>query len=206
MSNKYKFLSIISGVVMLLQFATIVYGQNVKSSAEDLKLGKLKLAVEANPNSIKANENYIEAVTVTGSLIAKQYQIWMKRFPKSAILPFAIGKAYQTYNDTSCKKYLLKAIEIEAGLADAWESLSLYESSAGNTAAAINYMQKATELAPLNVDDAYHYAVLHRSGDHVTYDSLMLKVVYHFPTNEKASEALALLASDACNAVEKVAY
>lgn len=208
MKRAQSSITILGSLLIWFQLTQIVYGQNrfAKTPDQITKLKKLIAAVESNPNNRKAHEDYISGMNINDPKLAEQYAIWMKRFPKSAIVPFALGKTYEEYDNQQCKEYLLKALELNPGLAEAWEYLSLNATMLGDNSGAIKYMQKATQCDPQNADFAFKYAYLNKDGGPAKYDSLMLNVAYHFSDSEKGAYALFCLASIPFNASEKTAY
>jgi thiol-disulfide isomerase/thioredoxin len=177
-----------------------------KKSVDPAPLTELIKAVEAAPDNIKAHEVYIDAVIFGDTVLTVQYNKWMGMFPKSATVPFAIGRVYANRHNPKSGDYLLKAVQLNPSLAEAWNLLSSNASLAGNDSAAMSYMQHATQSAPENPDYAFYYALLHKNGDAAKYDSLMTNMVYHFPTTERAAEALYYLAYLPYNTNEKTAY
>ena len=197
----------IANIIFFLHFAMTSVAQNAiyRYTAESVSLKKLIKQVERNPNSLKFNEDYVAANGFNQKLVDK-YSALMRRFPKSAILPFIIGREYENNQDPACEKYLLKAVSLDSTLTPAWELLSFGAQALGNTKLAIKYMQHAVIAAPRNANDAFLYAAMHKDIDPVLFDSLMLKVVYHFRDTEKGAQALSLLASYNYNKNEKKAY
>jgi len=169
-------------------------------------LNILKAAVEAHPDDLKAHEDFINAFDINDPRLPRQYAIWMQRYPKIAMVPFALGKTYEEYDNTICKKYLLKALDLNPNMAEAWEYLSKNATDLSHNAEALEYMYKAAQCDPKNAECAFKYALLNSDGDPAKYDSLMLKVVYHFPDDDRSAEALYRLASLPFNSNEKASY
>lgn len=199
---------ILSNVLMFLQVTSVAYPQNkfVKTNVQTAHLKKLIMKVNANPNSLKAYQDFINALDINDPMLPSQYSVWMKRFPKSAITPFALGKTYEEYDDPRCEQYLLDAIRIDSCFAQAWRYLSLNATLKGDKAAAVTYMRRATKSDPKAADCAFDYASLQQDGDPAKYDSLMLNVAYRFPDNGRGAEALFHLAALPYNENEKTAY
>ena len=63
-------------------------------TATPQEIQKLRAAVEATPDSLKSHQAYIKAAGINSPEVAAQYEQWMKMFPKSAMVPFAIGNAF----------------------------------------------------------------------------------------------------------------
>jgi thiol-disulfide isomerase/thioredoxin len=206
--NKRQLLITASVLLLLCQISQTVQCQNrfIKTPIEIKKLKKAVVAVETNPDNQKAHDSYIETMDIKDPALVSQYEIWIKRFPMSAIVPFAIGKAFAERDDPRGKKYLLDAVNINPKLAEAWELLSDNESLIGNMALASEDMQHASQSDPKNADYAFENALLFKDGDPAKYDSLMLNVAYHFPDSDRGAEALCYLADLPFNANEKNAY
>jgi thiol-disulfide isomerase/thioredoxin len=185
-----------------------IYGQtgNIATGTDEAKIQKLIASVTANPDDPKPQEEYIHNMNVNSLALAAQYAAWMRQFPKSAVLPFELGKTYEDHNIPLSKEYLLKAVTINPALASAWEYLSFNASFINDNPSAIAYMERAIQAEPKNADYAYEYAFLHRDGDAAKYDSLMLSVACHFPESPRGAEALYQAARIPFNANEKTAY
>jgi thiol-disulfide isomerase/thioredoxin len=177
-----------------------------KTVSQEKTLKQLADSVEINPNNQIANEHYLGALNINDPLIQLQYNKWMRLFPKSAVIPFELGKFYQEHSDLRSEELLLRAVNINPKLTEAWISLSSLASFKGETNKAIAYIQRATILEPQNVDYAFKYVYLQKDGPAAVYDSLMLNLIHHFPKSEKSAEALCQLASLPYNYYEKTAY
>ncbi|MGZ3763689.1 MAG: redoxin domain-containing protein, partial [Mucilaginibacter sp.] len=208
--NVTSIIAILCSLFLLLQTSQVVYGQITYSkfakNPDASEIKKLAAAVHSNPDNLKAHEDFIDAFDIKDPRLSRQYAVWMKRFPKSAMVPFALGKEYYDFTDSICKKYLIKAVNINPHMAQAWEYLSLYATFSGDHLLAIDYMRRATECDPKNADCAFAYAFLFKDGDPAKYDSLMLKVAYHFPDDIKGVKALYYLASYPFNSNERTTY
>ena len=96
----------------------------------------LRAAVEARPDSLALHQRFIDAfrksipgVNYTNydsvlSLLKPQYEEWMKRWPKLAAVPFALGHAFANAESPAAKPYLLKAVALDPKMGEAWEDLS----------------------------------------------------------------------------------
>jgi len=201
MTSKYLTTGIFSFFFILISCTVYCQPQNKET------LKKKAIAdVAANPDDLKAHEAYIDAMDIKDPALAAQYETWMKVFPKSGIVPFAIGKAYEEHDQLGFEKYLLAAVKLKPGLAEAWALLSRKASLSGDSVMAVEYMQHATLSEPKNADYAYYSVSLHQNGDPAKYDSLMLNVAYRFPDSERGAQALNNVASLTYNQNEKIAY
>jgi peroxiredoxin len=197
-------------IFFLLVFTSIIYVANGQitlrkhPSAESLK--KLARIVETSPDSLKFHEAFIDVFDINDPRLANQYKYWMKRFSKSAVVPFALGKTYEKYADTTGIRYLLRAVKINPTMAGPWKYLSQYATRVGDTVTALDLMHKASLGEPLNPEYAYRYASLNKNKEAEKYDSLMMNVAFHFPNSEYGALALYDLASFSYNEHEKIAY
>jgi thiol-disulfide isomerase/thioredoxin len=202
MKIKTMFFSIIFISIAMLANGQITLRKH--PSAESLK--KLARIVETSPDSLKFHEAFIDVFDINDPRLANQYKYWMKRFSKSAVVPFALGKTYEEYADTTGIRYLLRALKINPTMAGAWKYLSQYATRVGDTVTALDLMHKASLGEPLNPDYAYRYASLNKNKEAEKYDSLMMNVAFHFPNSEYGALALYDLASFSYNEHEKIAY
>ena len=96
-------------VFLLIQVLVSAQNKKVPTPISIDSLLILKNAVEANPDSIRIHQSYIKAVGINSSSLPVQYETWSKQFPRSAIVPFAIGDAYYNAESPKAKPWLLKA-------------------------------------------------------------------------------------------------
>lgn len=214
MLKKQTLILIMGSLLLSLKATQVLYGQT-KIAKTDLeifkieeaqKIKKLIAAVEKNPDDMKAHEDYINAMNIYTPEFENRYALWIKRFPKSAIVPFELGKTYEEHTDPRCTENLRKALKLNPNLAEAWQYLSYYATFVGDKSIAIEYMQRATQADPQNAAIAFKYAFLFKNGDQAKYDSLLVDVAHRFPDSEKGIEALWYLANISFNKNEKTAY
>ncbi|MDB5117036.1 MAG: redoxin protein, partial [Mucilaginibacter sp.] len=86
-------------------------------------LEKLKLAVEAAPDSLSRHNAYIEAIGPDNPEVATRYDVLIKEFPKCAVVPYALAKVYIDQESPKAKPYLLKAVAIDPKYGQAWADL-----------------------------------------------------------------------------------
>jgi len=203
--KKSLLLFVVFGLLTAMENA---YAQNpyVKIAGRTVKPRDTSRGIEANMFSLQAHEKYIDSIGIQNPNLPLQYDRWIAAYPDSAIIPFAIGKAYEEHQDDRCVGYLKIATKIKPDLAEAWEHLSFNASMNGKNDDALDYMQQATAKAPKNADYAFYYALLYKNRDQVKFDSLMLNVAYRFHDNNRGAEALYYLTSIPYNAAEKVSY
>jgi len=166
---------------------------------------KLRDSVEANMQSIKAHENLIREWGLDSSLIS-QYKIWMRRYPKIATIPSAIGLALAGQERPEAREFLLKAVELNPKLAEDWFQLFAVSWMTDEKDQARNFIQKAMKLDSLNSDYAFSYAYSFRETDTARYQQLALAIIKKFPNSEVASKSLYWLANDEQDVSKKIAY
>jgi len=169
-------------------------------------LADLKAAVEAYPDSLALHERFIKAFresipNATWSnfdsviaLLKPQYDQWIQRFPKSAIVPFAMGNAFANAESPEAKPYLLKAVALDPGMSDAWSDLAIDAERWGDFDASDGYLKKAMDASPNSPDYAASYAFAMERTDPVKYRALSLDVARRFPTSERGAQMLYWLA------------
>jgi thiol-disulfide isomerase/thioredoxin len=162
--------------------------------------------VEASPDSLSYHEQYIKALGVDNPRVEKQYSAWMKQFPKSATVAYAIGHAYAGKESPKAKPYLLRAVEIDPKYDKAYFDLWIDGERWGDFKASAAYLQKAKEAAPANADYAFYYANTFSNYDEKKYKALSLEVAKNFPKTERGAQALYWLGSRSNDPAEKVAY
>lgn len=198
-------------VVMLLamgisaSFAQHKASRN-KSDGIDNPEESLRKAVEKNPSNLAAHQAYIKFMGLQNPLLEKYYKDLMIKFPKSAFIPFAIGKAFSMRELPNSRFYLLKAVELDPKLGEAWFELSFESSLRGDEQAARTYLQKAMNTNPSNADFALSYANSYLGVDDTKYKNLSLDVVKKFPKDEAAAKAMFLLGMESTDTAEKIKY
>ena len=213
MSKKMFFL--LASLLVLLQAWNTSLAQSARrepASAEEQ--AKLRAAVEANPNDLKAHEAYImsllywspeDKVWILDPALEKQYNEWLKKFPASVAVPYAIGHAYAVKENDKGEPYLLRAVEIDPKFLLAYNDLILMASLRADEKLKMHYIQKAREAAPANAKYAYQYAASFERTDFPKYREVMLQVADDFPNDEMGVEALYKLELTAANIREKIA-
>ena len=167
---------------------------------------KWRKVVEKQPNNLEAHSKYLELFYSTELSTAKQYDLWIKKYPRSYVIPFAIGKAYFERQDPKAKSYLLKALLVKPNLAEASYLLGIDAQFRGDNMESITYYKKATEADPKNPTYSFIYALSYKDIDKILYDSLSFNTIRRFPASKEAAQSLSFLASDANDIGLKSAY
>jgi thiol-disulfide isomerase/thioredoxin len=157
-------------------------------------LEKLKLAVEAAPDSLSRHQAYIEAVGPDNPELAKRYDELINKFPKCAVVPYALAKVYIDQENPKAKPYLLKAVAIDPKYGQAWADLWMDAQRWGDFNQGWKYLEKAMAADPSNADYAFSYATSFMGLDQDKFTDLSLKIAKEFPKSDKGVRALGYLA------------
>ncbi|SIO38381.1 TlpA family protein disulfide reductase [Chitinophaga niabensis] len=163
---------------------------------------ELVAAIEAAPDSLRLHEAYIKAAGLSTPVVVAQYEKWMKQFPRSAIVPYAIGKAYTNAEDAKAKPYLLKAVALNPSFTEAWGDLWADAQRWGDFSGGMEYLRKAMESDPSNAMYAFYYAHSFKQ-DHSKWETMIFDVVKRFPANERGAQGLYWLAVDSRDSAYK---
>jgi len=178
--------------------------EKTKTITDPAVLAKLKTAVEADPNNLKAHEEYIKAAGIENTQTLAQYEAWQKKFPTSAVVPYAVGAAYADEESPKAKPYLLKAVKIDPKLAKAWSDLWIDAERWGEFDQGREYLAKATAAEPENPDYAFYYSGSFATVDRKRYLQLTDELVKHFPTSDRGAQALYWLAQRSPKKADKL--
>lgn len=205
LSMKPKFLKLILAVAILILVVKSVSAQQKDSTASiTYSTVLLKKAVGADPENLEAHHAYLSVANPDS--VAMQYQIWMKQFPNSAMVCFALGEYYHNYEQSlKGQPYLAMAVKLDPKLAKAWNMMAQtaadYDENWART-----YASKATALEPNNPAYAFTYAYTFKNTDSLKYDSLMLDVANRFRGTEPAINALYRLINNTVDSHKKEFY
>lgn len=194
-------------IVSVLMLPMLVFAQEKpKMVADPAVLNKLKTAIEADPNNLKAHEEYIKASGIENKQTLAQYEIWHKKFPKSAIIPYAVGAAYANEESPKAKPYLLEAINIDPRLAKAWSDLWIDAERWGKFELGREYLAKAVAAEPQNPDYAFYFSSSFATLDREKYIQLTEELVKRFPSSERGAQGLYWLAVRSPEKADKVKW
>lgn len=175
--------------------------------ADAAEVAKLRADVEANPEDLKKHQDYIKAAGgVNTPEVEKQYEAWMKQYPQSATVPFALGDAYCSKESPKARTFLLKAVDLNPKLAKAYSNLWIDAERWGDFNASRAYLKKAMEAEPTSPDYAFYYASSFSKTDEAKYRKLSLDVTKRFPESERGAQALYWLANRTLKPEEKLEY
>jgi thiol-disulfide isomerase/thioredoxin len=166
--------------------------KGIQATPEEIKI--LHAKVEANPDSLNFHQDYIKAVGIEDPRLAAQYDVWMAKFPKSAMVPYAIGKSYARAESPNAKPYLLKAVNIDPKFTEAWGGLWEDAQRWGDFKGGDEYLKKAMESDSSNSTYAFYYTMSFEKGDPVLYKQKIFELAKRFPENERGAQGLYWLA------------
>ncbi len=202
-------------LLLFLGIATInVYAQpdKEKTASDPALISELQHAIEKNPADLELHDKYLKATGFAkwgveeDPTFVKQYEEWLKKFPNSAAIPYALGHAYASKESPKAKPFLLKAVAIDPNFDKAYFDLWLDGERWGDFKVSREYLAKAKDAAPSNPDYAFYYANGFDDTDFEKYRKLSLEVAKNFPTSERGAQALYWLANKTKDADLKIKY
>ncbi|WP_169304322.1 TlpA disulfide reductase family protein [Pedobacter frigoris] len=170
------------------------------------ELAKLSAAVEASPDSPKVHTAFIKAMGTDNPELEKQYEVWMVKFPKSAMFPYSLGKAYEDQESPKAKPYLLKTVTLDPKFTEAWGGLWIDAERWGDFAGGRDYLAKAVASDPSNPNYNFYYASSFSGADESKYRELSLAVAKKFPAHERGAQALYWLGARSKKVADKMKY
>lgn len=170
------------------------------------EIKKLKTLVEAHPEDLKANRAFIYSFTTNDPALTTQYQIWIKQFPRSFSIPFAIAAEYVRQRNPKAAPFLLQASKLRPDHAEIWNLCSQFALFTSDIALQQQYLQKAIKIDPTNAEYAFYYAYSFKDINPQRYDSLSLEVFRRYPKNEYSTIAMYWLAQNSAVPAQQIAY
>lgn len=170
------------------------------------QLAKLKATVEASPDSPKVHQAYIKAMGTENPELEKQYTAWLNKYPKSAMVPYSIAKAYLDEESPKAKPYLLKTVAIDPKFTEAWGGLWIDGERWGDFKVSGNYLAKAAASDTSNPNYAFYYASSFKDTDETKWREMSLDVAKRFPDHERGAQALYWLAVRSKKTADKLKY
>ena len=198
---------LIAGILLGNSFDGLAQRNNKNEIVTDkTQLAKLKTAVEASPDSPKVHQAYIKAMGTENPELEKQYTLWLDKYPKSAMVPYSIAKAYLDEESPKAKPYLLKAVAIDPKFTEAWGGLWTDGERWGDFKVSRNYLAKAAASDPSNPNYAFYYASSFGGVDEAKWKEMSLDVAKRFPAHERGAQALYWLAARSKKTDDKLKY
>ncbi|MFA4866592.1 MAG: redoxin domain-containing protein [Pedobacter sp.] len=201
-----RFIKIAMLCGMAIPSLAIAQHKKTEVVASKSEISKLAKAVEAAPDSLSFHNAYLKAVDVNNASVVAQYDKWMKKFPKSAIVPYAIAEAYLNDESPKAKPYLLKAVAIDPKFAEAWDGLWIDAQRWGDFKSGDEYLKKAAESDPQNAAYAFYYSSSFEDKDPQMYHDLTMDVVKRFPESDRGAQALYWYATRSKAIADKLKY
>ncbi|HEY9256615.1 redoxin domain-containing protein [Chitinophaga sp.] len=198
MFNQLHKYMLAAGALLALPLCLAAQSANNKDS--------LRAVITAHPDNIAAHEAYLQAAWKDSAAFVKQYQLWMKQYPKAAAVPYAYGKFYANRESPAAKPFLLKAVAINPKLAVAWEELAIDAERWGDFKKSREYLANAVAAEPDNADYLSSYAYSFQSSDPEKYLALSKELIQKFPESQRSAQSLYWLAFRAADKQKKLAY
>lgn len=197
---------LIAGVLSIYSLEGHAQHGKSKIITDKAELQKLKSAAGMQIDSLKGHEAYIKAMGIENPELEKQYAVWMKQHPKSAMVPYALAKAYLDQESPKAKPYLLKTVAIDPKFTEAWGGLWIDGERWGDFETSRNYLKNATESDPSNPNYAFYYASSFNGVDENKWRQMSLDVAKRFPNHERGAQALYWLAARSKKPEDKLKY
>src|SRR5699024_9490120 len=177
-------------------------------------ISKAKSNVEAYPNNLEAHQSYLKAVGFTSmgrnsdsevvDKVVGQYQTWINKFPKSAVVPFALGVAFAKRESPDAKPYLMKTVKRNPDYAKAWYWLFIDAARWGKIEDARKYIGKESELNQEKANCALYRAKSFRSHNYQKYREKCLALAKNYPDSKYGFFALYVLSQNSDSKKEKI--
>ena len=179
---------------LLLLCCPVLFGQisgrASKGPVDRDTINKLALIVKNDPANADSHKKFINYLGIDSEELVKQYEAWSKEFPKCAMVPFALGEAYQSVESPKAKPWLLKAVAIDPKMAKAYYYLNIDGERWGDFNAAREYLRKAMEADPASPDYAFYYRSGFKNDDPERYKAGMYEMPKLFPGHERGAQSL----------------
>lgn len=174
--------------------------------AELAQIQTLKAQVEAYPESEQANQDFINTFNLDDPALEKQYIAWIKEFPKSFTIAFTIGKAYSNHGNAKAAPFLRQAIRLKPDNDQVWYMLAEDAYLRNDLKLRQEYLKKAMQYAPDNVNYVLNYASSFEQTDPARRDSIYFEMAKWSADNNNVELALFLLADNASSLAQKIVY
>ena len=83
---------------------------NAQINSRQETVDSLKAIIETQKDNVAALNEYINILGYTNDTLNKQFDAWIKQFPKSASIPYALGTAYYKKKDRKAGNYFYYAL------------------------------------------------------------------------------------------------
>ena len=153
-------------------------------------IDSLKAVIMQNPDSLLPLKQYMFAMGDDEDAMVAQLEAWMKQYPRSATIPFALGEHLYDAESPKAKPYLLKVVEAQPQNAKVYEMLSIDAERWGNGALAREYMGKAAAADPKDASYAFYYADSFEDIDPVVWEKKIWELTEKFPNDVRGAQGL----------------
>jgi thiol-disulfide isomerase/thioredoxin len=150
----------------------------------------LKAVIEKQPANVEAHKQYVSLMASDSAGLVEQYLLWLKKFPKTAAVPYGLGFFYADREDPAAKPYLLKAVTLDPKLAEAWFELSENAQYWGEFKKSDEYMANASKAAPNNPEYLFRCAYNLLETNPAKADELMKTLHSKFPQSQRWAQML----------------
>ncbi len=199
-------LALMGAMVGNAAFDTVMAQEGSKTEQIAPKeLKALQKKVKNNFDSVGYHMELIKAMGIENPALFSLYEDWMKEKPTNANIPFALGTALEREYSPKAKTYLLKAIDINPNLKEAYAALWSDASRWGEEEKGRSYLKKITEIDPEDASYAFYYASSFKNVDPAKNKALSLAVADKFNSSERGAQALYWLAHQTQDLKEKEA-
>jgi len=167
-------------------------------------IDSLKKEVERLPDSSMPVKQYMFAMGKSSETALAQVNAWIKQFPRSAAIPYALGEMYYNEESPKATPYLKKVVELQPGNAKVWQMLSIDAERWGNNTASREYMGKAAAAAPSEPSYSFYYAMDFEHVDAAKWHDAIYDLARRFPDSDRGAQGLYWLAARSSNPAERI--
>ncbi len=168
-------------------------------------------AIELDPDYAEAHTQFIAASWRTRKEeeqaamrqeLQQLYLSWVEKYPNKAIFQLMLGNLFGN-EKSKAEPYYLKAVALDAKLAQGFMELSLIAETRGDNEQRRAYLKKAAEAAPEDPSYLFYYSQALRESDSAQYRKLVQELLKRFPQHERSAQSLYWLAFETTDVQEK---
>jgi len=167
-------------------------------------IDSLKREVERLPDSSMPVKQYMFAMGKSSETAIAQVNAWIKQFPRSTAIPYALGEMYYNEESPKATPYLKKVVELQPGNAKVWQMLSVDAERWGDNTASHEFMGKAAAAAPNEPSYSFYYAMDFEHVDTAKWRSAIYDLARRFPDSDRGAQGLYWLAGRSSNPTERI--
>jgi tetratricopeptide (TPR) repeat protein len=181
-----------------------------------LKTGILSYALESVRKAVELSPDYVEAIKAAVNLAKQLKQRMDPKFrtdsptltalrkfytvndaltPNSAIFQWALGMCDESQTEEVAERYFRKAISLDDGFVEAYQSLASTLAYRGDLAGAEEMLRKVVALSPLDPEALAGYALRVGESDPARYRQLTEEFLTRFQSNIAGADLLARMAA-----------